>query len=422
METRNLAWQTQLSTTNIVKQVGKIVIPAFSIETAPLNKCMVFNPYPGYIDGSAGTFLYSVCQPITVSLADITLGDFTMDGWYKISSFNLQPGLFADDEYPLQQYGTYDVGGAIAIRLGLKKVANKLYLYFRWVDSGGTDRVLVSVNAVNINKWTHLAAKRIGNTLQLFIDGILEPTTIAFANIKTLNALIRWRLGSTLGVNFTFLSAECRIFNSYISEDHIYVPSDVTYYSTLLAYYKLNNLTGTLGVTPMTTKEEVSGEEITISSTYPSMRLIDDRFPYKRGGSTPVAEISVTLDKNCAFRAPIKKPTSDCNFSLVFRKVNEDGTITRYYLWPMVSIFIPRATRYTGQQLGTSFTIEVWNVDGEQNVDLTSALTIYTQSRRVVTTVDYAQINADDTVVVNTDIYQQFPMTFPATFLSPRTY
>lgn len=417
METRNLAWQTQLSTTNIHKQVGKIVIPAFSIETAPLNKCMAFN-YPYLGNGN-------IIKEESGNLPNLAnAGGFTFEGWFKFLpqiSFDTADGY----TYSIAYYGSANIGGDAAVVFQIKRVGGKYYMHFFARDAAAGEHNLVGLTPLSVNKWTHLRWSWISSGLYMYVDGVIEATSTALLSMIALSATHEFNVNtiveSTGDSYIPFLAAEVKLYTVGLDPAlirHRFVPATLDMFPELIAYYKCNNISGVYPL--IKTHDEVSNSEIAVFNAWEDFALIDDRFPYKRGGSTPVAEISVTVDKNCAFRAPIKKPTRDCNFSLVFRKINEDDTITRYYLWPMANIFIPRATRYTGQQLGTSFIIEVWNVDGEQSVDLTSDFTIYTQSRRIVTTVDYVQINADDTVAVNTDIYQQFPMTFPATFLSPR--
>ena len=127
--------------------------------------------------------------------------------------------------------------------------------------------------------------------------------------------------------------------------------------------------------------------------------VFSDGTPY--GHSRLAFEFTVQTTKRVMLQHPLEPPT-DCNFTPVVRLpiVGSSGIPARYALWDVTGISIPlQHTEYNNERLPISFVIEIWGVDGNTTVDLSSAYRILTSSRTIRTgraTPDAADIAADN--------------------------
>jgi len=196
--------------------------------------------------------------------------------------------------------------------------------------------------------------------------------------------------------------AEVRFWNKVLTQDEILFikdkPIGATVYTNLIFYFPENDASVASNFTDFT--YEVSSGP-----------------PLIYGGSFIVLEFPVVNDTSkFSFKYPIKKPTVDCNFCLCIRWLDADGVLQRYKFWTVGEDINPDPPIYEGQPIGTDAVIEIWNIDGNETVDLASAMTLY------VSLTSNAQSSADrtnvalETLTENPTIWAAFPWTNTQTF------
>jgi len=129
-----------------------------------------------------------------------------------------------------------------------------------------------------------------------------------------------------------------------------------------------------------------------------------------------------TSGRNFSFKYPIVKPYATVNFTPVIRWVDTDGTVHRYALWAATIDYTPVIPLYSGQVIPDGATLEIFNVDGEETVDLTGAIEVLTSILHVVTSPFDVTPTADATLAINTAIGAPFPLVFPFDFDTVLTF
>jgi hypothetical protein len=146
--------------------------------------------------------------------------NFCMDGQFKTSN--------ATGVIMAQCNGA---GATTSRSVELRLVAGKMY---GTLASGSTMYDAVSNSTVNDNAWHHVAFVRLGNTLYLFIDGVLQTATVDVTGITANNSSAKMaigRMGEYTGASYYFIGqlAELRFsldtgrINKY--GDPIYIAS-----------------------------------------------------------------------------------------------------------------------------------------------------------------------------------------------------
>lgn len=173
---------------------------------------------------------------------------FTLDFWVKTTStaggnvFWNMPTLVgnANPISPDGDFGITSNEGKIAIWSGISNTG---------------DQNLQTTKYINDNKWHHVAAVSDGNTLVLYVDGILLPGSISTAGGVLQTSARPWRIGqnnSCCGINNSFdgMIDEFRVWNTPLSQEQIRermckktISSDVLY-NNLVAYYHFNEKMG----------------------------------------------------------------------------------------------------------------------------------------------------------------------------------
>lgn len=110
---------------------------------------------------------------------DLTTGDFSIETWV------FMPVAIDDSIIATGKHSSLDRGWTLKIS-GDKKLVFMMY--------GSTVYTVKSVRSVQSNRWVHIAASRDGNTLRLFVDGILTASDTIASGI-TASSNIRIGIG-----------------------------------------------------------------------------------------------------------------------------------------------------------------------------------------------------------------------------------
>lgn len=157
--------------------------------------------------------------------------------------------------------------------------------------------------------------------------------------------------------------------------------------------------------------------------------MVND-FPHNTWyGSSFIAGIFTIATNSIPFsvKFPVDKPTRTTNFVPCFSWVDEiDGvTIHRYKLWNVSRFDInPLPATYLGQKLPSTVTLEIWNIDGNTTVDMTTTLEMLTSILHIVSDATSTTLTSDlsTPVVIDTTLSSLFPLTFPIAFNTQQTY
>jgi len=143
--------------------------------------------------------------------------------------------------------------------------------------------------------------------------------------------------------------------------------------------------------------------------------------PVGLGGSFIAAEFPVSLSKKVSLKYPLIAP-ADCNFCLCVRWIDDDGVVQRRKLWTVGEDIGPDPAFYQGETLPKDFDFEIWNIDGNHTVDLTSDFTIATSILKKATDSLDVTVESLGTLVLDDSIYAAFPFSFSQDFLVTYDY
>lgn len=189
----------------------------------------------------------------------------------------------------------------------------------------------------------------------------------------------------------------------------------------LECYYSMTN--GVLAGSTWTIANEIAtgGEIVTNNDTNP---IVATEFPpLVYGGSFVPLVFHVISPVAHSLKHPVTKPT-DCNFGLYVAWTDEDGSFQRRELFTSIGVDIkPDALKYHGERLPQEYDIEVWNIDGIDNVTMTETLQILTSVTASMTSMEDRTPVALTTLTEDSQLAEPFPLTgFPLTFNQQQTY
>ena len=213
-----------------------------------------------------------------INIPSITIGaEFTTSFWFN-SSININDQLMAgDDSGTTRNYPFITIEPA-----GMNIIIG---------DSSGNS-ILQSSVAFVVNDWFHIAIVQSSGTATLYINGNQEATAASkFPNVT----LIANRLNGTFGLegemsNIAFLNTPLPATGpqSIASLYNGGTPPDLTYYSNLLRWYRLNS-DDTFDGTDWTIKDSVSSSNNGTSVNMSASSLVISDLPNAAAGYSPYA-------------------------------------------------------------------------------------------------------------------------------------
>lgn len=152
--------------------------------------------------GGSSLFVDGTGDYLTGTNSDLSLGsgDFTIEMWvYPFAHTQPYPCLFSN-------YNSFSAG-ALSIFAGHDGGSSTKYQ----VASNGSFPALTSVSSIVYGSWVHLAVVRSGNTLMLFVNGVIESSTsVAGVVYSGVGSLFAIGLSQDAGLN--------TCFNGYIDD------------------------------------------------------------------------------------------------------------------------------------------------------------------------------------------------------------
>lgn len=398
-------WQRTTPVTVLKKLRKKIELNSFCIRSGENRGSFTLTPR-----ASGGLQVGGVHSGVQYGLQTA----FTIEIWFKTvteADSAINP-LFSNDRA---------TSGTPNILVGLYQGK----YYFR-VRKTGIPISFQSTMRYNKNKWTHVAFRFNGSNLSIFQDGVkdvsIQAMTPALDNDIADFYLPTIGAGTDGGpLTYTGDIAEVKVWSVALSDNQI---AQNRFFhrglnNGLQQYYKLNESSGwTVG--GITLRDWIDETRTLVIPGIVMNNIIphpDDYPPLGYGSSFVAAKYEIALDGNISLKFPVNKPAS-ANFMLCVSWVDGNDTFRRYRLWDIDGVIInPFPDRYRGEKIDSDFTLEVWNVDGEENCELEEDLTIYTSAttnptqQNDTTNTEYIAEQSADSA-----IFAPFPLTFPCVF------
>ena len=326
----------------------------------------------------------------------------TIEGWFRTRSQSLC------------NFYHFIASGAVVNPIHIYVEAGTIYAK---INVAGAETVLSG--DYPYNEWAHIALvySVANSSVTLYVNGVVVDSASIADPIGGWNANERVYVGTTSS-SYT-ASSTCDISHVRVWSVARSVDEINTYMSLrvgdaqpgLEADWYFNEGTGT-------SVEDYSANTntLTISGVYYEW-LTSDVPTIKLGVSYVVGQFVVsTTNSYFSFKFPVAAPT-DADFLLVIRWEDSAGDIQRRRFWDMDGVDItPLPAKYAGEKLPSGCYLEVWNIDGNDTVNLTSTLSLDTSILNVVTDATTTTQESAATITLSTALYATLPATFPISF------
>jgi len=179
-----------------------------------------------YVDGLAGLGLagdffnaggyYSSTSTGHAEL-DFGTGDFTISGWFKAGNTT-----YTSDQGFIIQNALSSSGGGYWLYLGMpnKSYSNKL----RFSVRGTTSITVESDNTVTDNVWHWYAVVVNNQNLTMYVDGVLQASTVAYGTGTSATSTTNFRIGRY----YDGYADEMRFYTDALNADAIYAEDGKT--------------------------------------------------------------------------------------------------------------------------------------------------------------------------------------------------
>ncbi len=382
-------WQTTRPLRHVDKTRGIVVVPAFA-QALVCRSCLS-------LGGTASEIV--VTDPVNLA-AD---GDISAEVWVKIPR--------------------YDTPSAINI---FDNTTTLLYVNdgkVRFVIQNLTDRFLVESSlAIEYDTWTHIAAVKSGNSLLMYINGVLDTvsqiTTGSGLDIASDTNLV---IGNINDVNREIRLSNLAYFNRAISqleittayERGIILPTETGLQALFYFREEIGSTTAT---------NVVTSNVFVLQQDIYNTAFIDDGpgQVFNKFGEI-VGYFTIVNDAGRPFSLvyPVDKPTNDVDFvPCVAWYDRASNTVKRYSFWRVVGDdLFPYVREYRGEVIpATGCRLEIWSIPQQGSVDLTGPITLQTSLLYVAVDYSHDIITTDNAgnplVSLNVNIYSDLPLDF----------
>jgi hypothetical protein len=370
-------WQT-LRKAPLVGRLNKYVtIPAFSVECGPTRGCLyAAHETWDVIELPIGSQYDSFAVEFWIKPQATVDGPATAD---YLSSFVTLTYALSGDTYTLELRCAPSVSQVVT-------------------SINGVEAIDMTTPNIGHNVWSHVAIVNDAgsdNEIRLYVNGVLADT-----KATATGGIGVGELAITIGDVGICRVADVRVWNNAISYDEILYRMDkYTSHANMLYHFRFNE------------DFDDTTATYTGTTTDASLVYIDDESypPIGFGASFIAAEFQCALSYPTSFKYPVEKPTTDCNFCLCVRWEDEDGSIQRRKFWTVGEDIAPDPAEYAGERLPVDCVLEVWNIDGNDTVDLATALSLdIGLTVKATSGEDFTQ-TAEQTLTKDSALYVTFP-------------
>jgi len=375
-------WITKREAVEIDRIKKSIVLTNNSWVCGPTNASMVLK--------SSGSSPLKVTSNVTLSTTEITL-----DFYFKAIPLNIST--------PWQVFKLIQ-----AANYGITATLDNNYFTVSVVTSAGTYTAAIAARFHSWNRYT-ITVDTSQNKARIYVDGVLEGSiSVTSGNFSTNSFNFYFGTTSTITVLNGFIQ-DIALYNEYKEAIEIetfdkHKGVDGTYSSGLSYYWKLRETqAATIGAIDLTGRAQPDSSGPIYSS--------DDYATIGYGGSFVLAEYDLSLSSSISFKFPNYIPDPSCNGMLVVRWIDDNGDLQRRRFWDMEGVDInPMPEVYKGERVSASFTLEWWNIDGEDTLDTGGDVTLYYSIlTKPTTSVDRTSVEEEATE--NTNIAETYSIT-----------
>jgi hypothetical protein len=350
-----------------------------------------------------------------------------IDTWYLSSAF-AEPDGFTTDvalthrtsnftfECWLKQMGSPDVGydngiyERVAATTGMmfNVYINDSFKIVVQLRIGGVVVTHTSTVVIPHAEWCHIAVSYDSSNVRIYLNGVKKQTIVQAGALNAAVGTLSAHIGTKLGVSINALVKtyidEIRFWHTTLrSDEDIFVCYDKHVNKISgdsvqdnLEYFSIDEAEGAAIITS-------DFGAITAGAIDAAKVTREEYAPIKFGGSFIVKEYIVDVDAACSIVFPVTRPDG-ANHALFVSWQDEDNITHRLRLYsadPEVgeeTVF--NAEDYSGERLpAVGFTLEFWNIDGEETVDLEDDLDIrLSLTSNPTYSNDHTAIEADEPV------------------------
>lgn len=299
--------------------------------------------------------------------------------------------------------------------------------------AAGLANVVLSYPDFPFNSWTRVSFSwtPTSGLLELWINSVLVATGTRVNSFGVAVCYLYMSAtdsgGSTIGPGFNGYLTEIRLFNLPLTQDLI---NRTTYFKQvnslidgLVGYWRASNFSAFSGTLYNIAFPVIGLDYDLFGIGGPDDLILEtEEYPYLYlGSSYIVATFPVSgLGSKTSIISYPAKPSVGCNFCLAVSWTDPDTDVFyRRKFWTVGENIQPDPALYAGEVLPEEgFTLEIWNIDGNETCDLTSDLLINMGLMTVPTTsVDVTQPSLG-TQTIDKSIFSTFPLAANISFTS----
>lgn len=384
-------WMTKRLAVKIDKIKKSLTIPAASYNCGPVNQSL-YMP-------STTSALYTGGTPFAIGSFTTVSIDFYLRQFDNPTSNN----------YIICQLIS-SIGPRI---MSLKN--NGGFLRLEVVTSGGTF-VVNTTRPIPFHSWTRytLTFSSVTNLARLYINTELVASVVTAGNLSVDDYILAFGDSPVQSFVIGYIQDVALYIKELTQEDVIQIGTHRgnvgVYGANLAAYWKLRqNFDPTVGAVP------------DLETADPLSEFTDDQVaPIKFGASFVVAQTDIALDSKCSLRFPSTPPEGTTG-AFVVRWEDDNGVIQRRKLWEQTGVDLVAAV-YSGEPVSANFTLEFWNIDGEDTAVIPEDI-VFRVSKTTHPTTSYDTTPvAAATVTMDSTLASNFPMAFPIVFNTQQVY
>lgn len=354
----------------------------------------------------------------------------TLELWWK---FETLPSYYTERDILFIGSSSYGDNVKYALKLRYNSTTNQFVIYLgdnlNPITSAFFNTGVSTVSGV----WHHYAVTRDYSggttTVKFYVDGVLAytGTTAAFNSTSISSSglyvgdqtaasiyIQGWLTGLRLWSSVRSAADIAQNYKKQLGIDGL-----PTFNKTLLHSFLMSYVVNPVNVPNYGLENETPYASF---STSPIV-LVRENIITSYGASFVVAEWDVTLPNKVSLEWPATPPSGTTG-ALYVRWIDSNGVTQRRILWTLTGVDIaPPAATYTGENLGASFTLEFWNVDGAATASLPINYVLGISSCTNPTTSYDKTHQSALTVTADSILAEGFPLTpFPLQFNEQQTY